>query len=298
MRVSSSLFYDRAATAMNRLSSQADKLQNDIASTKRLHVASDDSAAYSRLRTLARDTANADVDAGNLDTAASVLAQADTTLTSIADQIQRVSELAIKARGGTNNATSLGAIADEIDAIRDQLMALGNTIDVRGQPLFGGANGGPAVAIGTNGGYSFANTTPSAIPTGNGQSVQPSETAARVFAIGQTNTLQVLDDISAALRAGGVGMDAAAATAITDLQVSSTAVLTVQASLGARAARVELEQSALTQSGIDREATRSGLEDTDVTQAFTELQKTLTILAATQASFTKLQGLSLFDYLR
>ena len=40
------------------------------------------------------------------------------------------------------------------------------------------------------------------------------------------------------------------------------------------------------------------MEDTDITSAVTELQKTLTILQATQASFTKLTGLSLFDYLR
>ena len=75
-------------------------------------------------------------------------------------------------------------------------------------------------------------------------------------------------------------------------------MLNVQTSLGARAARVELEQAALKQAGIDREGLRSGLEDTDVTQAITELQKTMTVLSATQASFTKLQGLSLFDYLR
>ena len=75
-------------------------------------------------------------------------------------------------------------------------------------------------------------------------------------------------------------------------------MLSVQASLGARANRVEVDQAALKQAGIDREATRSGLEDTDVTATITELQKTMTILQATQASFTKLQGLSLFDYLK
>ena len=141
-------------------------------------------------------------------------------------------------------------------------------------------------------------TTPGAIPTGAGQSVQPSENAARIFTSGTGDLLATLDTLSAALRAGGAGVDAAVATAITDLQTSSTQALTVQASLGARATRVELEQAALTSADTDREATRSALEDTDITAAITELQKTMTILSATQASFTKLQGLSLFDYLR
>ena len=43
---------------------------------------------------------------------------------------------------------------------------------------------------------------------------------------------------------------------------------------------------------------RSKLEDTDVTSAVIELQQLMTALSATQASFTKLSGLSLFDYLR
>jgi flagellar hook-associated protein 3 FlgL len=75
-------------------------------------------------------------------------------------------------------------------------------------------------------------------------------------------------------------------------------VLTVQASLGARAARVELEQAALGSADIDREVARAAIEDTDITAAITELQKTMTVLQATQASFSKLQGLTLFDYLR
>ena len=298
MKVSSSQFYDRASTAMGRLQSQSDTLFTQISTKKRLAAPSDDSAAYSQLRGIARDTANAKVDGTNLDVAASVLAQADTTLSSIASQIQAASEAAIRARNGVNDPTSFAAIAAQIDAIRDQLVSLGNTTDLRGQPLFGGADGGAAVTKNADGTYTYASTTPSAIPTGNGQSVQPSENATRIFKQGAGDLLTTLDTLSAALRAGGTGMDAAAATAVTELQAAGTQALTIQASLGARASRVELEQNALTQNGVDREAARSALEDTDVAAAITELQKTMTVLSATQASFSKLQGLSLFDYLR
>ena len=72
----------------------------------------------------------------------------------------------------------------------------------------------------------------------------------------------------------------------------------MQGSLGARAQRVDIESARMTDIATDREITRSAIEDTDVTQAITELQKTMTILSAAQASFTKLSNLSLFDYLR
>jgi len=49
---------------------------------------------------------------------------------------------------------------------------------------------------------------------------------------------------------------------------------------------------------VSREETRTAIEDTDIPTAVAELQKTLTVLQATQASFSKLTGMSLFDYLR
>jgi flagellar hook-associated protein 3 FlgL len=72
----------------------------------------------------------------------------------------------------------------------------------------------------------------------------------------------------------------------------------VRGSVGARSARLDLVSDQLTDTAANREIDRSALEDTDVTEAITELQKTMTILSATQASFTKLSQLSLFDYLR
>lgn len=297
MQIATSLFYDRAATSLGTLGARADTLQTQISTHKRLQQASDDSVAYARLRGLATINADADVSARNLDLSASVLAQADTTISAITAQLQRASELAIQARNGSADTASRKAIAAELDQIVEQLAALGNGTDARGQPLFGGADGGVGVTKNPDGSYAFATTLPSAIPTGDGQAIQPGDTAARLFVQSGGNTLQTIMEFAAALRTG-TAVDASAATAITKLTDAATQVTTVQTSLGARAARVEMDQAALKQAGIDREAVRSGLEDTDITAAITELQKTMTILSATQASFIKLQGLSLFDYLR
>ena len=297
MQVSTRLFYDRGATAMGTLGARADALQTQIATGKRLQAPSDDSVAYTRLRGIARDSADAQVAGKNLDLAGSVLAQADGALGQINNQLIQAKTLAIQANSGTQDATGRAAIADELDEIVKQLVGLGNTPDARGSPLFGGADGEAAVVANADGSFSFATTQPSAIPTGDGQTVQPGETAARVFQQAGGDTLSTIAALSAALRSGA-DVDTAASKAIGDLATASTQVLTVQASLGARAARVEIDQAALKSATIDREAARSGLEDTDVTAAITELQKTMTVLSATQASFTKLQGLSLFDYLK
>ncbi len=306
MQIATSLFYDRSSVSMNALAAKAEALQNQISTGVKLTAPSSDSAAYQRLAGIARDTANDTVYAANLGTAESVLKQGDTSLTAITDQMQSATELVTQAKTGTLNAANRKAIGEQIAGIVSTLTNLANAKDARGQELFGGGNGAPAVA--TDGTYALAAKPVSGIPIGDGQSVQANETAARVFTVGGkakadgsieggTNTLAMLSAIATALQSDDFKASSLD-TSLADISAASDQVSTVQASLGARAARVDLETSRLTDVAADREATRSGLEDTDITTTVVELQKTMTILSATQASFTKLSALSLFDYLR
>ncbi len=306
MQIATSLFYDRSASAMTSLSAKADSLQTQISTTKRFSAPSQDSVAYQRLQGLARDTANDKVYTANLGTAESVLKQGDTSLSAMTDQLQSAVTLVTQAKNGTLNAVDRKAIGEQIAGIVASLTAIANTKDARGQALFGGGDGAAAVAA--DGSFALAAKPVSGIPIGDGQSVQANETAARIFTVGGTtkadgsieggtNTLAMLSAIATALQSDDfkpVSLDGSLA----DISAASDQVTSVQASLGARAARVDLETSRLKDVGTDREATRSGLEDTDITSAVVELQKTMTVLSATQASFSKLSALSLFDYLR
>ncbi len=297
MQIATSLFYDRSAKAMNALSKQADALQTQISTGKKFAAPSSDSAAYQRLAGIARDTADDKAYAANLTTAASVLKQSDTTLSAITDQLQRASELTVQARNGTLNDAARKAIGVEIASIVDSIASLANVKDLRGQPIFGGADGGPAAVKQPGGGYVLATTSVSPVPIGDGQTVQANESASRVLSAGGKDTLAVLGAIAAALQSDSYE-PASLDTALDDLNAATEQVSTIQASLGARASRVDLETARLKDVAVDREDTRQSIEGTDITTSITELQKTMTILSATQASFSKLSALSLFDYLR
>ena len=298
MRIATSQLYSRPASLMTQLTAQADKVQTQIATGKRIQTASDDPGAYLRLQGIKQQTADDNAWAANIGMAQDLLAQTDTTLDSVESQLQRALELATQAANGTLSDTNRNAIAEELSAIRDALFGLANTRDVRGQPLFGGATGEVAFVKAADGTISFAGTgEPSAIPIGDGVSIQGTVTGPRAFASGSSDIFAVLGAFTAALEAGG-DVKAAGEAALNGINASIETVGVVRASAGARAARLELDTGRLADADEARETARSALEDTDVTKAVTELQKTLTILQATQASFTKLTGLSLFDYLR
>ena len=297
MTIATASFFNRTGAQMAALSRNQDRLSTQIATGKKIQAPSDDPLGYNRLRGLATQTADAAAYAGNLKVAGSTLASADTALASITAQLTRASELAVAANNGTLSSDNRKAIGVEMAGIAETIASLANALDSEGQPLFGDTTGAAAVTKNADGSYSFAAGKATSIPIGSGQSVEPSVTAAKLFVFGGTDTLKVIDALAATLQGGGeIGTEVSGALA--DLKTAADLVNTAASSVGARAARVELEQSSQTTAATERETLRSGLEDTDVTAAITELQKTMTTLQATQASFSKLSSLSLFDYLR
>ncbi|MFA6116621.1 MAG: flagellin [Sphingomonas sp.] len=303
MQISTAQLYDRSATLMQKLSQKADKLQIQVSSETRLLAPSDDVVAYQRLATLKQGKADDLATKGNVGLAQSLLQQSDSALTSVENSLQQAAELALQAGNGTLTDSARATISTQLKGVLADLVKLANTRDARGQPLFGAATGDTAVTVGTDGAVSFTGTgTPPAIPLGDDQSIVATDTAARVFggvqtASGTTDAFAIISKLAAAIDAGG-NVSSAASEATDGINAALTQVGTVRGSVGARAARLDLVSDQLTDTAANREIDRSALEDTDITATITELQKTMTILSATQASFTKLSQLSLFDYLR
>lgn len=290
---STSLFYGRSSSAMSSLTASANRLYEELSTNKRILAPSDDSAAWAKLQGLVRAKADAGVDSANLKLAQGILAQADSTLGTIGDQLQSAADLAVQAGNGTLSDDAKKAIAEQLRGVLDSVVSLASTKDARGQALFGGAGDGAAVTL-SSGALTFADGSAGAIPIGDGQVVQTNVNAGAFLKSDAGDLASVLTGMIDALDAGQPLPDGAA-DALTAIAEQTTAV---QASLGARAARVDLVAAQQTAAATDREAARSSLEDVDVTQAITDLQKTMTVLQATQASFSKLSNLSLFDYLR
>ncbi|MDQ2891780.1 MAG: flagellar hook-associated protein 3 [Pseudomonadota bacterium] len=295
MQISTTLFYDMASKRMTTLTGRANVLQTQIATGKRVQSASEDAALAQQVAEFDRKDSDSAVYQTNLALAGSLLGQADGVLTNMNGQLQRAKELALQSANGTQTPESRKLIAVEMSSIVDSLVGLANTRNLRGQPLFGTEGGTKAVTDNGDGTFAFAPTKVSDVPIGDGQMVKATESADRIFNFGgSTDTLTMLSALAKTLGDG----DAPSAGALDDLTKAADQVTFVQASVGARGARIELQQSQLTTASVDRAALRSSVEDVDITSSIAELQKIMTVLSATQASFSKLSSLSLFNYLR
>lgn len=302
MRVTTAQRFDRPSLLMSSLNRQADTLQTQIATGSKIASPSDSASAWQQLAGLKRAGADDKVYGANVKTAQGLLAQTEGALGAVETQLQRAKTLAIQANSDTVSAEGRAAILKDVEAIIGDLLGVANTRDSRGYPLFGGAAGEAAFARASDGAIAYVGSgEPATIPVGEGISIAATETGARAFGgiagkNGETDMFAILTAFATALapgaEPGGVG------TAMDDLDAALESVTTTRASVGARAFRMDLEAERIVDAGVTRETTRSGIEDVDTSEAIAQLQKTLTILQATQASFTKLTGMSLFDYLR
>lgn len=297
--VSTNAFYERFNRDQTTLRGRAEALQVAIGSGQRLERSSDDPVAASRLRRLGRAEAFAAVDLSIAARASSDLALTDTALQSFADSLIRVKELATQAANGVLSTAQRAGIATEIAAISGELVRLANTRDSAGHALFGGDATGDAYMLDGAGNAVYIGTpTASELPLGDGQSVTRGLTGPEFLNFSATNLFALVKGLAADLAGAAADPAQAARDALGGLDTALETLTTQQTVVGTRLNWIDLNTQRRTQMGELHAQEQADVGGTDLTEAVSKLQQTMTVLEASQASFARLSSLSLFDFLR
>ena len=301
--VSTSAFYDRSNFNLAALRARADALQASISSGQKLGSPSDDPVAAARVRSLTRLDTFAAVDTTVAGRASSDLMLTDQALSQFSNIVIRVKELATQAANGILTPTQRAGIATELDQLGSEMAGLANTRDSAGHALFGGDTAGNAYSFDAAGNPTYIGTaSASDLPLGDGQSVTRGLTGPEFLnfttASGATNLFAVVKGLSDALKGAVADPAQAARDTLGPLDTGLETLTTQQTVIGARLNWIDLNterRTAMSQQRSDEEASVGG---TDLSLAVSQLQQTMTVLEASQASFARLSQLSLFDLLR
>lgn len=295
-------FYTRSAGSLSLLRARAETLQTQIATGQRLERASDDPVAARQLRQIADQDAMAKVYDGNAAIIGADLALAETALSELTNLAIRAQELATQAANGTLSVEQRKINGNELAQIHSDMVALLNGKDSTGNPLFAGNAQGPAYTVAADGSASYAGSgEPTEVAVGDGVSVPrglngPDFIDFSVDGV-DTDLLSVVHSLAVSLQSGSATAASDAGNALKGLTAGIGALTTGQAVIGARQGRIELATSLAAERGEVRASDKIRLGTTDMPVAIAELQEMMTVLEASQASFSKLSGLSLFDYL-
>jgi len=300
---STGAFYERAVLDIGSLRGQAEGLQASLSSGQRLARSSDDPVAASRLRQLSRADALSNIDVSNARLASGDLQLADGALTTLASFVTRIQELTTQAANGTLSDAQRAGIAAEINQVRGNIVQLANTRNSAGDALFGGQTAGDAYTLDGAGNATYAGTaTAGELPLGDGQAVTRSLTGPEFlnFSVSgaPTDLLAALKTLSDGLAAGGPAAQAAAVAGLSALDAGLDAITTAQTVVGTRLSWIDLVGDRRVDVSEMRAGEESDIGGTDIAATVARLQETMTVLEASQASFTRLAGLSLFDMIR
>lgn len=259
--------------------------------------------AASRLRQLQRTDALTMVDTANSQLATTDLQLADGALSSFADYVTRVKELAVQAANGTLTPAQRAGIGGEIAAIRLNVIQLANARDSAGNALFGGQAAGDAYTVNAAGAAQYGGSaTAGDLPLGDGQTVTRSLTGPEFlnFAVGGTGTdlMAAMKVLADGLLAGGAGAQQAARDGLDAMDQGLDAITTAQTVVGTRLSWIDVTENRRTNLAEMRATEEADVGGTDIATTVVRLQQTMTVLQASQASFTKLASLSLFGLLR
>mgnify|MGYP005846700075 CR=1 FL=1 len=296
MRISTSQLFQQGLQAIQDQQTQRAGVRNLRGPGGRSDSPADDPAASASIVGINEDLQRLERFQTNADRAEARLGLTEVTLDSGIGTLQRLRELAITGLNGSQSAESRADIATEARQLLDQMVALGNTQDANGEFIFGGfqsqsepfTQGGGGVSYNGDQGQRFVavgeNRLFMAAPADAGQSAF---SVISEFATAMENnqpqdldspprTAHILDDIDAVLDNFN----------------------TARSTLGARQRAIDLQRDQNADAILRMEQTRSGLQDLDFAEAATSLQRHTAALEAAQLSFSRIQNLSLFNFLR
>lgn len=299
-RVSQSSLSSLTVDNLQRSLSKLQTIQGKLSSGKELNKPSDNPSATSAALQYRTDIRRGDQYLRNAQDGLDRLGLADTTLTSMLNQVRRVRDLALKGANASMSAEERAALAAEVDTIREGLIAQANT-DYLGHPIFAGtfANAsGDTVAYDTSGVYQ-GDTGALTRTVSKGTAAAVSVTGPEAFGTGPSGLFTVLGQISSNLRSSNPADTAnLAAVDLGNIDAASTRMQDTLAQVGARYNRLETIKAQNEERMVNLRGTLADVEDIDLPKTITDLTLQQTAYQAALSATAKMIQPSLVDFLR
>jgi flagellar hook-associated protein 3 FlgL len=301
MKVSTSLFFDRASQQMVAGQQRLNKVQMQLATGKTINNASDAPDQASTLRRLSTVIAQQESYKKNLSSLTERLENQDTALQNVSSMVIRLRELSIQYTNGTLSPDQRRIAAIEVRGIRDQILSLANSSDSNGLGLFNGSRV-TQDAFNANGEYE-GDQTSNDVPVGDSRAVSNRRTGSDVFISVIRNDggteeavgfFKVIDDMAVALETNDI---AAVQRGIGEMTQLHQGISLAQADVGSDRNVVDSQSVAIDEQLLRLKSLESDLQDVDYAEAVTRMQKEMMSLQAAQSSFAQLAKLSLFNYI-
>lgn len=304
MRISTAWSYQSTVSNMLNQQGNLNESQLKLSSGKKYLTPSENPMAASSLIDFSQNIQETQQYQTNITAAQAKLNLEASSLSSATSVLQSIRELTVQGLNDINTQQNRQQIAGEIDQLNQQLQTIANTQDANGEYIFSGNISNQQAYTLSAGAYTYnGDSNQRNVIIGPNRQVAAGDPGSNVFgaitavppaltAGSIPNILQAVAQLSSDLKA-----NTPKAASLTDIDNALKGIGAIQASVGARLQAMASQQNINDQTILDNKATSSAIGDLDYASAISQFDLQQTALQASQQAFTKVQGLSLFQYI-
>ena len=304
MRISNAQITAMMHGSMNTSSEKLGKLMQQMATGERMLLPSDDPISAVRVLRIQREEASLAQFRTNIANVSGNLSKQETNLKATSDTMLSVRDLLLWAANGSNTSEDLGAIANEMGNLEKTIFSFANLRDEEGRYLLSGTNSNkPAITFNeADQAYEMTgNDQYRQAAVANGVLVEENVTARQVFG----NDARMLNDINAlvkmlsdpALDANDPAVRNQITATLDSLDATHGDLLGAVSELGGRQNTLTLLSSSNEDVSLVNQKIDGELSRLDYAGASIDLNNYQLSLQATQKTYLKINGLSLFGML-
>ncbi len=308
MRITSAAAFEASVSNLQRRQEALSASQEKLTSGKRVAKPSDDPAAAAAAERALAQISRSDAQQRALDASRNAMQLAESALGDAGELLQQVRERVVGAGNGSYTDAERRTLANAIRGLRDDLRAVANRGDGAGRYLFGGQGADGPPLLDTPGGVTYSAASGQTLAaSGESSPLSIDGRAAWLQAPDPANpgaTLSVfdtLDQIVAELQTAGrtpAQVAQTVASGLAGIDATAANLGAWRAHAGEALGRIESIGQRLSQGKLDAQRQRSEAEDLDMVQAISDFQNRQSGYDAALKTYSIVQRMTLFDYLR
>lgn len=308
MRVATLSSFDATVAQLQRRQQDLSTAQERLTSGKRVLRASDDPAAAGTAERALAAESRAVSRQRALEASRNAMLLAEDALGEAGELMQQVREQIVAAGNGSYTDAERQLAAASLRSLRDDLLAVANRQDGSGRFIFGGQGSGGLPLVDAPGGVIYAATAGQMqAATGEATALSVDGRAAFLQAPDPANPgasislFDVIDQVATALETPNqtaAQIATAVSTGIGQVDIVADNLSSWRAETGHALNRIDAVEDRLAQSKLDAQRERSGAEDLDMLSAISDFQNQQTGYDAALKTYSIVQRMSLFDYVK
>lgn len=296
MRVNPNLVPDILAD-LNQSQAAVNAALEEVSTGKSVNQPSDNPAAAAEMVENSVETGNVDQYTQNVSSVLSMVQTADSALSNVDSSLTSAISLGTEGANGTNNASDLQSLADQVQAILTSVVSQAN-ISYGGAYLFGGtASTTPPYTADASSptGYTYnGNDDTNSVAVGDQMTMQVNLPGSQIFSSSSNSVLGSLSSLVSALQSGNSSAISSATSAVS----SALGYVNQQRVFYSNAeTQLNSQESFLQQETVTLSSQQSSLIGVNMDDAATELSQAETANSAALAAAAKVLPESLINYL-